>query len=492
MCGFELPAPYEDHDDESDGYDTGDFANPYPTAASPVAQEHMVDFGVYPPGTALGLAQRLHSAGIRLFLYPPLETSPDEVHLLVPEPDAGAAWQVLSSVNLKPEQMTILSGAEVYLTEEVFSPGTVVIAEGAIVEVLNFAMPDPHNGASFIDLTGMSLAAGFIDIHSHGMLGIDTNQAGVADFQRWSAEAAKFGTTALLPTTLACPVEEMRQVLENFRQACAEPLPGARLLGVHAESNFISPEFKGAQPLEQIFPPDDSRAQAILDLLDTHRDLVRIVTVAPEVSGAPALISWLTARGIIVSLGHSAASYDDAIAGLEAGATQVTHLFNAMSPLHHRNPGLVGAALERDELFVEMVCDGQHIHPAVISATISAKGAERFIPVTDSLQGVGLPNGSEFTLGGQHVRVVDGVSRLDSGTIAGSVATMDAIVRILVERLGWNLGEALFMAATTPADSLGRHDLGRIAQGALADLVVLDADLQVAMTIVNGKIVYTR
>ncbi len=177
------------------------------------------------------------------------------------------------------------------------------------------------------------------------------------------------------------------------------------------------------------------------------------------------------------------------MAAFDAGATHATHLFNAMAPLHHRNPGLVGAALDNDRIFTEVVCDGVHVHPAVISTVITAKGADRFVPISDGLQGAGMREG-EFFLGGQHVTVRDGVARLDSGTIAGSITTMDAILRFLVERVGWNLGEALLMCATTPAEALDMQSIGHIAPNAYADLVVLDRELNVRMTFVNGRVVY--
>ncbi len=396
------------------------------------------------------------------------------------------------TANLRSDQLTILSGATIFVGEHVVEAGTVGIAGDRIIAVLDTAIPNPGDGSQFIDLRGLVLAPGFIELHSHGMMGIDTNSAGMDDFLRISTEAARHGLTGITPTTVACSAEQLRSVLQNLRDARAAGMHGTRLLGVHMESNFISMAKKGAQPPDQIFSPDDPRAQEILDLIDAYQDEVRIVTLAPELSGALELIGWLRERNIFVSLGHSTANYDQAIAGFDAGATMATHLFNAMSPLAHREPGLVGAALERDDVYTEMVCDGVHIHPSVISTVISAKGSERFIPVSDSLQGAGLGEGDEFFLGGQHVTVRDGVARLDSGTIAGSVVTMDKIVQMFIETLSWDLGEALTMASTTPADALELTHVGRILPGAIADLVVLDADLSVVMTFVGGRVVYQR
>lgn len=485
-CGAELPAPYEEIDDAGYGSATEALATP---AESP---EDWADLGIFSPRDAQVVAQQLATGGIRYFLYPPIETGiGGETHVMVPKAEADAAWAVLARASLKPEQITILSGAEIFLGDTTFNPGTVLLAEGRIIEVLNFAMPDPADGSTFIDVRGLYLAPGFIDLHTHGMLGIDTNKASVESFQRMSREAARFGVTAMAPTTVACSASELRWVLKEFQGAREAGFAGARLLGIHLESNFISAEFKGAQPAENIFPPDSPQGTEILRILEEYAGEVVIVTLAPEVPGGLELIGWLGEHNIIASLGHSSATYEQAVAGFDAGARHVTHLFNAMPPLHHRAPGLVGAALENDEVFVEMVCDGVHIHPAVISTTITAKGGERFIPVSDGLPGAGMTAGS-FEFAGRTVSVQDGCARMPNGTIAGSIKAMDGVLRVLVDDVNWDLTEALALTSTTPADSLGLTNLGRITQGAIADLVVLDSDLQVLMTLVGGQIVYQR
>ncbi|MHB0937786.1 MAG: N-acetylglucosamine-6-phosphate deacetylase [Armatimonadota bacterium] len=406
------------------------------------------------------------------------------------DPASAYGMAAAAMARFSPDQLTVLAGATIFVGDEEITPATVIVADGRILDVLRGAMPDPANGAKYIDLTGRTLTPGFIEIHFHGLMGIDTNQASVDDFLRMSAEAAKHGLTVMTPTTVACPAAELRRVLENLRKARARGFPGANLIGLHLESNFISMEKKGAQPQENIFAPNDPQAGEMMQVIDEYQDDVRIVTMASELPGALGLIEWLRERDIIVSLGHSMATYEEAIAGFDAGATHATHLFNAMPPLNHREPGLVGAALERDDVFTEMVCDGVHVHPAVISAVITAKGGERFVPVSDSLEGAGLGEGEEFYLGGQHVTVRNGVARLDSGTIAGSIVTMDGVVRVLVERVGWALSEALHMCATTPADALELDVIGRLVPGAVANLTVLDPNLNVTMTMVSGKVVY--
>lgn len=400
-------------------------------------------------------------------------------------------WQIAGQQQIDPKFITIISGAEVVMEEEIIPCASVLIGMGRILHIEPEAISDPENGATFIDGSDKILTPGLIDVHVHGMMGIDTNQASVADFRRLSTEAAKFGVTSLLPTTVACSAGELSVVLQNLHDAKAGGLPGARLLGAHLESNFISMQYKGAQPQQQIISPNDTDAWAIRKLIDDYADDITIITVAPEVDGVLEFIPWLIERNIIVSLGHSAADYDEAMAAIDAGATQCTHLFNAMSPLLHRKPGLIGAALERDEVFTEIICDGIHIHPSVLTTVFRAKCADRVMCISDGLQGAGMEAG-EFFLGGQHVTVRDGVAWLDSGTIAGSITTMGGIVKLLVLEHGWDLHEALLMTSTTQANSLGLKSLGRIQLQASADLVLFDQNLQVERTFVAGKEVYRR
>jgi N-acetylglucosamine-6-phosphate deacetylase len=477
ICNFSLVSPATD-------------APAAPAAPEPV---DLVPIGAFTRAEAITLSQELHLAGLPHTIVPSPElpiAATQPCRVLVPAPLAGAAWALITRVRLSPEELTILSGAEIFLPDGVFAAGTVILGDGHILDVLDSPMSDPGDGSRFLDLTGYLLAPGFIDIHLHGMHGIDVNAAGAADWACLSREAARHGTTTLLPTTVACPHDALAQILASFRAAGTAGWPGARLLGLHLESNFINDRFKGAQPRDALCAPASPQGEALQALILDYAEEIRLVTLAPEVPGALACIERLCAAGILVSLGHSGATYEEACAGFAAGATHVTHLFNAMAPLHHRTPGLVGAALENDAIFVEMVCDGVHIHPAVIATTITAKGAERFIPITDGLAGAGLPEGT-FALGGRPVHVRDGVARLADGTIAGSIATMETVLGVLVDTVGWDLGEALALLAATPADGLGRADLGRIAQGSRADLVVLDPTLQVIHTFVEGACVYS-
>jgi len=384
---------------------------------------------------------------------------------------------------------TIFSGGAVFSPEGVMPCATVVAENGKISLVSSGEVPDPRDGSAFLDLRGKKLVPGFIDIHTHGMLGLDTNEAGPESFSKFSAGMASHGVTSFLPTTLACSAETLKAIVKNARSA--DSCAGANILGLHLESNFISLKFKGAQPAESIVTPADGKGAELLEIIEGASDIVRIVTVAPEIPGGVELVRRLSGKGFIVSLGHSAATYEEAKAGFKAGAAHATHLFNAMPPLHHRNPGLVGAALEDGNVFAEIICDGLHVHPAVVKTVIKAKGFGRVVPVSDALKGTCM-EGGHFEFGGRRVNVSGGSARLEDGTIAGSVTTMDAMCRFLVRGLGFAEADVFRMLSTTPAESLGLKNKGAIRVGADADFAVLDENLEVRRTVVGGVTVHSR
>jgi N-acetylglucosamine-6-phosphate deacetylase len=266
------------------------------------------------------------------------------------------------------------------------------------------------------------------------------------------------------------------------------------VLPAHLESNFISPDYKGAQPLECLRLPrgntdGEFTGADILQEISAARPDVGMLTIAPELDGAIDLIRDLVHHGHQVSLGHSGASYDEALAGIEAGARQATHLFNRMTPINHRQPGLAAAVLDRDEIVAEIVCDGVHVHPSMVRLALSAKQPSHVMAITDGTAGAGLPRGSRTAIGARPITVGD-VALLEDGTIAGSVLTMDRAFVRLVTMMGIGLVDAATICATTPARALGLHGLGVVAPGAIADLVVLDRNLNVTATFIAGKQVY--
>ena len=286
------------------------------------------------------------------------------------------------------------------------------------------------------------------------------------------------------------------------------PPGGARVLPAHLESNFINPQFKGAQPASCLRSPrpDAPRRSAAGATTDHHADWtggdilaeiaaarpdVGIVTVAPEIEGALDLIRDLVAHGHHVSLGHSGASYEQAIDAVRAGARQATHLFNRMTPMTHRAPGLAAAMLESDDVIAELVCDGVHVHPAMMRVALAAKRPERVMAITDGTAGSGLPRGATARLGGRVITVGD-AAYLEDGTIAGSTLTMDRAFAFLASAVGLSLPDAAAVCATTPARALGLQGFGVLAPGAIADFVVLDRDLRVVQTWIAGTLAFDR
>lgn len=392
--------------------------------------------------------------------------------------------------------MIFLSGADVVLPDRLIGPATVVIDEGRIVEVLEGERGGGARDVSF-DLHDALVVPGFIDVHVHGVEGCDT--LAQADAVREMARRLpRFGVTAFCPTTIACAPDALRRVLSAVAEARSAPAAAsARVLPAHLESNFISPEFKGAQPLECLRRPVPSPLDGaftgadILNEIDAGRPDIGIVTVAPELDGGLDLVSRLVDAGHRVSIGHTGATYEQTVAAFDLGASQATHLFNRMTPLLHRSPGVVGAVLESEEVAAELVCDGVHVHPGAMRSAIAAKGAARMMAITDGTAGSGLPAGARATLGGHAITVGD-VARLEDGTIAGSVLTMDRAFERLVALVGLTPVDAALMCSTTPARELALQGLGVIAAGALADVAVLDRNYRTLQTWIGGSLAYER
>jgi N-acetylglucosamine-6-phosphate deacetylase len=378
---------------------------------------------------------------------------------------------------------TLITGGRVCTPYEILDGTDVRIENGRITAV---GVGLSADGAERVDARGLLVMPGFIDTHLHGGLESDTMDADVASFRAISAHLASHGVTGWLPTTVACGAEELDRILDAVTRARDEGTDGAQILGAHLESNFLAPKYKGAQPPEHLLPADDP---ALLAVIEKHRDVIRVVTLAPELPGADALIRRLVGWGITVSVGHTDATYDQVLAGVAAGATRVTHLCNAQRPFHHREPGVVGAALVTDELTAEVIVDLVHVHPAGVQMAYRCKGPRGLMLVSDALRGAGLPPGN-YELGG-HVTRLDGtVARLEDGTIAGSVITLEKAVRNAFEAADIPLVDAVAMASEVPAESLGLADRGAIAPGLRADLALLDDQFVVRATMVDGKWVY--
>jgi N-acetylglucosamine-6-phosphate deacetylase len=397
--------------------------------------------------------------------------------------------------------MIVLSGAELVLPDRILSPGTLIIEEGRIAEIRGGAVSDAHPGFA---LHGHYIVPGFIDVHVHGVDGVDSLD-GSGSIERIAERLPRYGVTAFCPTTVACGPEALRGVLDQVRCAREMPTQGARVLPAHLESNFINAEYRGAQPAVCLRSPrmaregrtaggggrEFSAADIMLEIERASPD-VGIVTLAPELDGALELIAWLVARGHRASVGHSAATYEEGLDGIAAGARHATHLFNRMPPLGHRAPGLAGAILQTDEVAAELICDGVHVHPAMLRMAIAAKGPSAILAITDGTAAAGLDVGARASLGGQAITVGADAAYLDDGTLAGSVLTMGRAFQMLVTTVGLSLVDAATLCATTAARELGLVGHGVLARDAVADLVVLDSHFAVVQTYVGGQLVYSR
>lgn len=354
----------------------------------------------------------------------------------------------------------------------VLTPGgerqaTVTVEAGAIVDVVATSGP-----------AGRELVVpGFVDLQVNGVDDVDCSDTDDDGWRRAGELLAATGVTAWLPTLVSQPLERYGDQLARIDARRRPGVPGPVVLGAHLEGPFLG-DRPGAHRREAIVPIDRG-------WLDALPDTVRIVTLAPEQPDAVRAIGSLRGRGIVASLGHSAADHATAVAALDAGATMVTHLFNAMGPLHHRSPGLVGAALADDRVVAGLIADLVHVHPALLRTAFRAKGPDGIALVTDA---VGWRAGRLAAL---DLALVDGAPRLADGTLAGSALTMDQAVRNLVDAAGIDPLDAIRAASTTPARVLGDDWRGQIRPGARADLVVLDRhDLSVRRTVVGGETVW--
>jgi N-acetylglucosamine-6-phosphate deacetylase len=396
---------------------------------------------------------------------------------------------------------TIISAGHVVLPDRVAHDAALVVEGDRILEVR-----ERHSVQADAALEEGWLVPGFVDVHVHGVEGLDVLDDG-SPVAAIASRMPKFGVTAFCPTTVACSPAHLEEVLRSVDAARRQPRPGsARVLPAHLESNFINPDYRGAQPLSCLvlppgpalsgarrFPPSGAEfdGRAILDVILARPAEVGIVTMAPELPNGLDLLRTLREIGIVVSLGHSGAAYEEARAAIAAGACHATHLFNRMTPLGHRDPGLTGAVLESDEVLAELICDGHHVHPATMRMALLLKGPRRMIAITDGTSGSGLPRGASAHLGGRRIRVAD-TALLDDGTLAGSVLTMDVAFRNLVSILGLSPLEASWLCSANPAGQLGLETRGRLAPGMAADFVLLDRELRPVRTFIAGEEAWAR
>lgn len=350
----------------------------------------------------------------------------------------------------------------------------------------------PQHQAEVVELPEDStVVPGFIDVHIHGAGGADTMDGTTEAIATMASVLPEEGTTSFLATTITQNQETIMKALKNAADYISRHnKPGkAEVLGLHLEGPFINETRKGAQPAQHIITPD---IELFAEMQEASGNNIRLVTLAPEKENGNKLIAYLAENGVVASVGHSDATYAQMAEAVEAGATHVTHLFNGMRGMHHRDPGVAGAALLFDELKIEMIADGIHVVPEMLDLSMRAKGIDGVILITDSMRAKCLKNG-KYDLGGQEVSVAEGKALLADGTLAGSILKMKDSLKNMMEFTGISLEEAVKLASENPARQLGIFDRkGSIAPGKDADLVVLDQNHEVAMAFCRGAASYTR
>jgi N-acetylglucosamine-6-phosphate deacetylase len=378
----------------------------------------------------------------------------------------------------------------------IFSNARLILPDGIrdglemVVEKGRIAAVRQRSNAEAIDLEGNYVAPGFIDLHIHGALGRDTMEASSEAFQAICDYHASGGTTSLLLTTVTAPIPKIIDVLRAVRDS---PAPIKQIAGVHVEGPFISRARCGAQRAEFIYDPDRESAEELLEFAD----VIKRVTLAPELPGALELIDRLRERNIAVSGGHSDASDEEARGAFDHGMRHVTHTFNAMSSARrrgiYREAGLLEFALSEPEIICELIADGHHVSTTLMKMLYRAKGPSGICFVTDATAGAGLAEGARFSLSGLDCVVSDGVCLLaDRSALAGSAARMIDLIRVAVNEVKIPLHEAVAMASANPAQALGSKTKGRLEAGAEADLVVLSPELEVRQTFLAGQRIYGK
>lgn len=378
--------------------------------------------------------------------------------------------------------MRIING-KIVTPDAVLTDHELIIDNGTIsaIQPTSATTTEPQT----IDAGGLWVAPGMIDVHVHGSDGHDTMDATPEALHTMARFFVRHGVTSFFATTTSAPADATQAAINNVVHS-PQPQDGAQILGVHVEGPFLNTDFPGAQSPEALRPPNPDEYAAWFD-----SGVVKLITLAPELDGALAMIDEGVARGIEFAIGHSGASYDEVVAAADHGTRQATHTYNGMLGLHHRNPGTLGGVLTEDRIYAQIIGDGVHVHPAMVKLLVRAKGPQRVILITDAVRAAGMPDG-EYSLGDKRVTVRDGICRIANGSLAGSTVTMDSVLRNVIDFAGLTLPEAIPMATAVPAAAMNlAGQKGVLASGADADIILLNADLRVCMTLVGGRTVYT-
>jgi len=373
------------------------------------------------------------------------------------------------------------------LPDRVINEGSLVIEDGLIKEVREAGRGSDLSSADVHDYSGHWVSPGLVDVHLHGALGHEVMDAEVAGLKKIAGHQAACGVTAFFPTTLTAPLETVIRAIETIRAAAGEDLP-SEIAGIHLEGPYVSLKRKGAQDpkyVRGIQEPDLERLRAALGPLRT------LITVAPEAGRNLDFIPRMVDLGWVVSIGHSDATYEEAIRAIAAGANHATHLFNAWREFHHREPGGLGAVLDSDRVYAELITDGIHVHPSFIRLAVFRKGPERTCLITDSLKAAGLPDGT-YDWGDMQIVLKGAEVRLrDSGVLAGSILHLNQAVRNVLNWTGLPVPAVVRMASLTPSESVGLgRVMGSLEPGKVANLAVFDSSFETVATYLRGKKVY--
>jgi N-acetylglucosamine-6-phosphate deacetylase len=380
---------------------------------------------------------------------------------------------------------TVLTAERLWDGRRMVDAPVVLIEDDRIAGISTRTAADLPGAAQRLDFPGATLAPAFFDVHIHGGKGHDIMEATPEALATMGGFLASHGVGSFLPTTVTAALDATLRSLAGLAKIMEQPpVAGqARPLGIHLEGPFLSSVKRGVHPPEFLLAPSIATFNRLFEAAEGH---VRLMTLAPELPGAPELAAHATARGVCISLGHSNATAAETRAGIQAGAVSATHTFNAMRALSHREPGILGTVLTCDSLYAEMICDGIHVAPEIVKLWWRAKGPERAILMTDALSAAGMPDG-KYLLGGFEVQVC-GNSAMAGDTLAGSVLTLDRAVTNFMEFTGAPLDEALRLATVNPAAMTGLSDeVGSLAVGRVASLVAVDAAGKLVGAVINGQ-----